>query len=185
MTTLRAYQLSSIRSARLLADLVAVGFPDPLRDGLVAHGVVRHGRAEPGRILPRGAEAAPADAPVHRRVEIRGDHRQPVLPGQLEEGPIHGEVGPALRAPLELPIDVRAIRVAPHGGVERGLPGFRHHLERERRTTPVGQEGLEDPGLDGVMLRVVVQLPEVHDLRLLGAVGDQPDGGTRRPRRVR
>ena len=108
-------------------------------------------------------------SPGSRSVPTTGS---PCFRASFEERPVHGEVGPAQRRPAELPVDLGAPGVAPHRGLERGLAALGDHLERERGTAARGEDRLDDPGLDEVVLWVVVELADVHDLRGPAAIGD-------------
>ena len=151
--------------------------PDASGDRLVPRRVVRKRRAKPPRCLARRPEALTADAACDGGIEIGPDHGQPVLSRQLEEGPVHREVGPALDAPAELPIDLAGARVAPDRGFERRLPRLRHHLECDRGAAAVHEQGFDDPRLDRVVQRIVVSLSQVHDLGAARTGRDQARRG--------
>ncbi len=133
------------------------------------------GRAERSRAGSSSPAARRPPRPIrpgYARIQIRGDDGEPrsCAPARRAASTWRSRASPG--PPAELPVDLGAARVAPHRRLERGLAILRDHLERERRTATRGEDRFEDPGLDHVVLRVVVELPEVHDLRGPGAVRD-------------
>ena len=119
-----------------------------------------------GPFLPKASQPFFGQGPNLPTGQAGGPQRQPSPQGRGGDGLVMAPIRPATLGPAHRRADAGgAFGMVFQMSVQRGLLGPIQHLERHRRATALCDHALQQPGLQPVMIRVVVLLPQQNEPR--------------------